>query len=375
LSRLSRLAVTLGLAGIGLMAPATASAVPPGSGFSCRASAARVALTGVPTIEPFVANAADKPCAAGSANVVTPTAIGPLNVNVVNVSTSQTPATLGSASLANGDHASAASTVTNPTVTLGALIVHADVLTATAAYTCQNGAPVASNSGQVVGLTINGQATSVPPGDNQSISLGPLGTLVLNQVDTSVPGRVTRRAIDLTTPLGTVVISEATADISGNPCAVESGTPPGGTPPGGTPPGGTPPGGTPPGGTPPGGTPPGGTKPPGGTSPGAGKKHVRGTARLIVSPPATARRIRMHQCVRGFVATVVGRRIKRVVFSLDGQQIAVARRGPFRTVVHANPGGHNLLARVTFVTGSHTGPRTLRLHYVGCSAITPVFTG
>ncbi len=315
-----------------LMLPALAVAAPPGSAFSCRASAARVALAGgVPAIEPFVANKADSPCKTDSADVLTPTTIGPLMANAVNVSTTQRPPTLTTAPLQNGDNATASSTVTNPTLTLGALVVHADVLTAQAAYTCQNGTPMASNSGQVAGLTINGQSITVPPGNppNQTVPLGPLGSLVLNQVDTSQPGRITRRAVALTTPLGTVVISEATADIAGNPCAITAATPPAAIP---------------------------------------------GKARLVVTPRSAARLIARGRCVRSFVATVVGQQIARVVFSLNGRQISVARHAPFRTRVRATPGRDTLLARVTFTSSSHTAPRTLRLRFVGCRNA-PRFTG
>jgi len=100
------------------MSPGVAAAVPSGSSFSCRASAARIALTPalpVPVIEPFVANGKDTPCATDTANVLTPTTIGPLAANVINVNTSQTPSTLGSAPLVNGDNATASATVTNPT--------------------------------------------------------------------------------------------------------------------------------------------------------------------------------------------------------------------------------------------------------------------
>jgi hypothetical protein len=292
-----------------------------------------VALTELPVLEPYVANSPDAPCATDSNNMLTPTTSGPLAVNAVNVNTEQKPITLGSSNLANGDHASATSTVTNPTVTLGGLVVHADVLTAAVAYTCSKGQSVASSSGQVVGLTVNGQTTTVPQGTNQTISLGALGSLVLNQVDTSQPGRITRRAVSLTTPLGTVVISEATADISGNPCAV---SPP----------------------------------------PAPPKKPVPGNAQLIPLPPAQARAIAAGRCVRGsFIGRVTGRRIARVAFSLDGRFLGTAVRRPFQTHVPITAGGHRLQARVTFLAASKTAPRTLGLDFTGCTPPSAAFTG
>src|SRR5947209_8016173 len=168
---LSGLAAAAAGMALWLALPLAAAAAPAGSSFSCRGSAVRVALTGTPVIEPFVANSPGAPCAADSTNVLTPTTVGPVAANVVNVNTKQTPATLGTADLADGDNATAYSTVTNPTVTLGTLVVHADVLTASATYACQNGIPVASSSGEVVGLTVNGQSVTIPPGTNQTVSL------------------------------------------------------------------------------------------------------------------------------------------------------------------------------------------------------------
>jgi len=334
ISRFRRSLLGLVVAGatVALALPAAASAAPVNSGFSCRASAARVALTGLPVIEPFVANKADVPCRADTANVLTPTTIGPLMVNAVNVMTSQTPGQLGSATLPDGSNAAASSSVTNPALTLGALMVRADVLTASAAFTCKAGSPVASSAGQVVGLTVNGQAITVPPGDNVTIPLGPLGTLVLNQVDTSQPGRIIRRAVALQTPAGSVVISEAIADITGNPCAAAQ------TP----------------------------------------VAHIpRGTAQLVVTPPSARNRIAAGRCVRSFTATVRGRSIARVVFSLNGRVIRTVTRAPFSTRVLARPGRNRLTARVTFLAASRTRARTLALRFTGCArgGPRPRFTG
>lgn len=282
---------------------------------------------------------------------MTPTTIGPLAVNAVNVATSQTPATLGTTALANGDNATASSTVTNPTLALGALGIHADVLGATAAYTCQSGVAVASTSGQVVGLTVNGTPVTVPSGTNVTIPLGPLGSLVLNQVDTSQPGKITRRAVALQTPLGSVVISEATAGLTGNPCAA-SAPPPGPGP--GPGPGPTP-----------------------GPGPGPGPVH-HGSARLVASPASSASRIAAGICLRGsFEAIVRGQRIARVTFSLDGRRLATVSRAPFQTRVRVRGGHHQLIARVLFVAASRTRARDLRLRFARCAAHapTPRFTG
>lgn len=331
-----------------LTLPASAFAVPDGSSFSCRASAARVALTGLPVLEPFVANSPYSPCSTDSTNVITPTTIGPLNVNVINVNTEQVPTTLGSASLVDGDHATASSTVSNPTLTLGSLTIHADVLDASVGYTCHHGVPVASNSGDVVNLVVNGQAITIPQGINQSISLGPLGTLTLNEVDTTATG-IIRRAVDLTTPLGAVVIGEAEAAITANPCQPQP-TP--GTGSGS------------------------GTGPTSGTGAGTtSRTGLPGTAKLVAEPPAVANEIASGACVRGsFIGRVVGQRIARVVFSLDGRRIATVGRPPFQTRV-GGTGRHRITAFVTFVAASHTKPRTLGLGFTGCAPVAAAFTG
>jgi hypothetical protein len=132
---------------------------------------------------------------------------------------------------------------------------------------------------------------AVAPGVNQTVPLGPLGTLVLNEVDTSHPGLIIRRAVALTTALGTVAISVATADVTGHPCAVSSATAP------------------------------------------HAERRIPGTARLVISPRLAAQLITRGRCVRSFVANVVGREIARVAFSVGGRLISVARRAPFRARV------------------------------------------
>jgi hypothetical protein len=302
-----RLRLTLGLAVVGmalaLLVPSGASAASVGT-FSCRASAARILLPGgLPTIEPFVANKADSPCLTDSENVLVPTTVGPLTVNAVNVLT-----------VNNGlKGARAASKVTDPTVNLGsgALLIHADVVTAAAGYLCMNGKPQEVNSGQVVALSINGHTITIPPGINQTITIPGVATLVLNRVVITGTS-VTRQAIYLTSPVGTVVLSEATADLTNNPCST-------------------------------------------------------GTARIVITPPGAARLISSGRCVKNtFRATVVGTDISRVVFSLNGKRIATRTSSPYRVSI-TPPAGHDTLkARVTFTVASATAPRTLTVRFKGC---------
>ena len=70
-------------------------------------------------------------------------------------------------------------------------------------------------------------------------------------------------------------------------------------------------------------------------------------------------------CTSGFRATVRGKLIKRVVFSLDGKQIQSQVKGPYVVFVRAMPGAHHVNARVTFKDA--TKAKTLALGYRACA--------
>ena len=108
-----------------------------------------------------------------------------------------------------------------------------------------------------------------------------------------------------------------------------------------------------------------------------------------VAPPAagargTARMSRLGRAChrRPFRATVRGRSIRRVRFSLDGRRL---RRSSSRFSVRIRPdrlrpGRHRLAARVSFTDASRTRPRTLRSRFSVCTRpadrrATPRFTG
>jgi len=114
---------------------------------------------------------------------------------------------------------------------------------------------------------------------------------------------------------------------------------------------------------PPTGTGPGGTGT-GTSTTGFGKSGIprlerkRGTAIGLRGP---------HQgCASGFRATVHGRMIKRVVFSLDGTRIGSQTNSPFEISVRAAPGHHMVGARVTFKDATHA--KNLRFVYRACAA-------
>jgi hypothetical protein len=146
--------------------------------------------------------------------------------------------------------------------------------------------------------------------------------------------------------------------IDGSMCGTST-TPPSGTTPPGT--GTTPPtkGTTPPtkGSTPPGSK---GNKPPDASHSTIPTR--KGTSKLTHSTPSSST-----PCNDGFTATVLGREIKRVVFTLDGKRLANLISSPFRVHVPAAfAGSGHLKARVTFKDA--TRARTLTMRYRACAA-------
>jgi len=391
------------------------AARPNGSDFSCRASAARVVAKPLSTtIEPIIANAPDAPCVAGHAAILNPTAVGPITLNAAEATTVQTPVNLAVTPAANGDAARASATVTNPVAALGPLTVKADVLSATASYTCQNGSAVPAGSSMVVNLSVNGNPITLPPNNAPfTLDLGPLGSLSVNQT-ISTGNRITQRALSLTTPLADVVIGEATADVKASPCAklpqcsdgvdndgdgkIDAQDPGCLSGPGGTyNPADDDERDTP--------APPPAAKPqcsdskdndgdgkidakdpgclsgPGGTyNPNDNDEtdtaKPRGTSSLTTIPTAIARLGLRGPCTKtSFAAVVRGRSIDRVLFLLDGRTIKTDTSGPFTARISTGRSGvHRVTAKVTFLSGSRTKSRTLGFSFRRCAA--PVrFTG
>jgi hypothetical protein len=187
--------------------------------WTCRASVLRLqnsplgALLGDP-FEPLVANAADDPCADEDGGLIdtgetlTAPGFGTLRIRVLHAATSDD----------NG--ADASSGVANVTITdaVGAEILHVGVANAEAAGRCSGGNAVLSGSSEVVSLRIMGQGAAIPSDSPEDYDLGPLGVLHLNWQDSSA-GVLTQRAVFLEgSPLGDLIIAEAIADFSGDPC-------------------------------------------------------------------------------------------------------------------------------------------------------------
>jgi hypothetical protein len=147
-------------------------------------------------------------------------------------------------------------------------------------------------------------------------------------------------------------------------CATGPTTPPGGETPGGETPGGETPGGP---GT---GSPatPGTTGSP--AAPGSGSRIASGrrakAPRSSRNGRATVRSAPREACTEGFRATVNGKMIKRVAFSLDGKSIGSRTNSPFAMSVRATPGAHQVRVRVTFTDA--TPSKTMTLPYRACAA-------
>lgn len=239
-------ALALGLLACAVTIACAAALAPAASAdtFTCRGSALRadalVAGLGVDA-EPVVANAPNDPCAAQDRRLVTlPAALsGVADGGVAEASTTSTPD--------GGVTARGAITGVGLLNLLGGGIGVA-ATEATAGYQCVNGAPVAQTGGQVVGLSLFGQAvpdTSAPTTLDLIVDLLllrlRLGTITLNQA-TTTPTAVTRTAVrvaispgidlgalgGILSPtlnallrglLGTdIVLGEARAGLVGNPC-------------------------------------------------------------------------------------------------------------------------------------------------------------
>ncbi|MDQ6820391.1 MAG: hypothetical protein M3076_08670 [Actinomycetota bacterium] len=207
--------------------PATAAS---GDHFKCRASALRVLGAGVLDVEPEVANQSNDPCASGQA------ATASVNLPSLLSATAGPASTTGT--VFGG---SAASQVAN--VNVLALGVTADAASAHAGYACSAGSPVPTAGSSVVNLSIGGGAPITTSGP-VSLKVGGIADVELNRTITSASS-ITQRAVDITVFGGPyngaeIVLGEASAGLSGNPCDV--GTtgllPPGvqGGPPSSTPP-------------------------------------------------------------------------------------------------------------------------------------------
>jgi len=103
-----------------------------------------------------------------------------------------------------------------------------------------------------------------------------------------------------------------------------------------------------------------------GSGSGGSGTGTRAQRRVTRNGTATVRRTPRAACTEGFRARVRGHLIQRVVFRLDGNRISSLAKSPFKVLVRALPGRHNVTARVTFKDA--TRAKTLKLGYRACAA-------
>jgi hypothetical protein len=105
-------------------------------------------------------------------------------------------------------------------------------------------------------------------------------------------------------------------------------------------------------------------------TPGSGSRVASGRgakgAKSSKNGRATVRSAPREACTEGFRATVNGKMIKRVAFSLDGKSIGSRTNSPFAMSVRATPGAHQVSVRVTFTDA--TPAKTTTLPYRACAA-------
>lgn len=181
--------------GLTFAAPAAAQS---GDSSSCRASATRISTVGDIVTEPVRANAPSAPCQTQSASVLEPTPLGPVTVDAVGAFTVR----------GEGGGGGALASASNVDIVLGGLTINVDALQASSITSCETGSPVSTGASKVVNLVIGGQTIAIPAGDAPfSLDLG-VAQIALNE-EVVEGGRLTRRALRVTSPLAEVIVAEA----------------------------------------------------------------------------------------------------------------------------------------------------------------------
>lgn len=179
--------------------------------FVCRASGLRLPLAG----EPAVANPPADPCTPQERMVVpldVPALAGARGLRSV---TSQTPDDPASTPAADGDGATAESSVAKVAALSGPARIEATGVESRASATCEGGELKLRGESELASLTVGGRRVAV--GDGRATVPLLLGTLHINKT-TIEGGRIVQRAVWLQSPLGDIVIGEAIVGGTGAPC-------------------------------------------------------------------------------------------------------------------------------------------------------------
>jgi Ca2+-binding RTX toxin-like protein len=216
------------LAVLGFASPAAATTTP----FGCRASVSAIRPSlALATVEPYVANRAETPCATDSAGASSGTTGSTVGGSVVtagpgaaytysSASADQTLGTVapGATSLASVD----GGTINNAADT----VVLAGPAQAQASYDCVNGAVVPSASSNVSAATVNGQSTAPSsPGAEQTTQLGGGSYLTINQKVQTATSLTERLVFEHIAGVGDYVLGEAQVTLAdADPCAGTTGS-------------------------------------------------------------------------------------------------------------------------------------------------------
>lgn len=200
------------LAAAAFVSPASAAS----NTFGCRASVARVSsLSGLPTLEPYVANPSETPCTTGSSGLAT----GTVNLSALDGlgEVSVGPAEAYTESVNDGSDLGASaltsvSGVSIPTGTAGALTIVGPAQAA-ASYECENGSVQATASSTLSVVQLGGQTINLPaPGAPDRIQLGGGSYIALNE-NTTTGTWITEQLVHVhLSGIADVVIGEATVD-------------------------------------------------------------------------------------------------------------------------------------------------------------------
>lgn len=191
--------------------------------FSCRATGLRT--TGaLGTTALAVANAPDAPCVDDAKTLLNANpSLGIVSVGArtLNAATDQTPNDLEAALAAAGDNGVATASVESVGVsTLITSVIQATLVSSTAKVECVAGpgglTPTLTSSSSIGSLRILGANVNVNGSTTITLPLG-LGSIDVNRVVTT-PTSITRQALRINILGNEIVVAEARADFTGNPC-------------------------------------------------------------------------------------------------------------------------------------------------------------
>jgi hypothetical protein len=171
--------------------------------FSGRATVVNATVLGINTT---LADTGPLPSSGGAAEASL------LDANVPGVLTAEV---LHASTVGQGNRSAAEASVADVTLTVAGNTIGAELLMARAQASCGPGGASVSGSSEIIGLVVNGQSVAVSGAPNQTVPLLGIGTLIINEQDTSTSGSITVNAVHVIVPgVADVIISSAHADIT-----------------------------------------------------------------------------------------------------------------------------------------------------------------